>query len=659
MIIFKRSIINQKSKYWEAPLMKKQTFYVFCILFVMISGCSYFSSPAAYLDLPAVFGDNMVLQQNINAPIWGKATPGGKVTILFESQKKTAIASRDSLWQVKLESLTAGGPYEMRIIGADTITFKNVMVGEVWICSGQSNMEMPLADWGKVLNYEQEIKDANYPDIRLFHVFHTKSMSPKDNVNSEGWKSCSPVSIPNFSSTAYFFGRHLHEKLGVPVGLIHTSWGGTVAEAWTSGDYLKKMPYFKNIVEQLESGGQAEQEFEKEYNENLIEWWKKIELKVENYQTKKGENWHVPELNTSTWKKMTLPVRWEDGGMGEYDGVVWFRKTVNIPSTWIGKDLNLNLGPINDHDITWFNGHKLGSHKDSEYPRRYPVPASIIKPGRNVIAVRVLDIGGSGGIWGSAKELYLELESGVSIPLAGQWSYCKGMEMWDIPPMPQSIRAQNLPTVLYNAMLHPLIPYAMRGAIWYQGESNASRAYQYQTLFQTLIQDWRSKWGQGDFPFLFVQLANFKNIKSQPANDDWAELREAQLMALSLPNTGLAVAIDIGDELDIHPKNKQEVGRRLALNALSIAYEKDIDYSGPIYKSMTIESNKIRLAFEHADQGLVASNGSELKGFAIAGSDKNFYWADAVIDGQKCGGFQSTGGRTCSCPVCLGIESGL
>lgn len=615
--------------------MKSLLLISFLSLFSILS-CQKSYDPAQNISLNSFFTDNMVLQQKQDVPIWGTAEPGGEVIVTLNKQQKKSIVNDDGNWRVDLSPVTAGGPYELKVIGQDTIIYENVMVGEVWLCSGQSNMEMPLAGWGEVINYEQEIAEANYPDIRLFQFEHTMSAKPSTKINSDGWKQCAPSTIPEFSSTAYFFGRAVHKKLNIPIGLIHSSWGGTVVEAWTSADSLRVDPDFAEIIAATDSGGFTEENYWAVFKEKLDSWTFDIQQKIDSLGGY-DHGWEKQDFNSTGWETMELPTVWEKAGL-DVDGVVWFRKEIEIPSLWEGQNLTLSLGQINDCDVTWFNGKKVGSEGHHMIPRVYQIPDSLVRAGRNVIAVQVIDIGNKGGLYGDQGQLKIKTASQDSISLAGAWRYKVDpllLDVKEIPHQPNIPHSANRPTILYNGMIAPLIPFAIRGAIWYQGEGNSDRAYQYRRLFKTLIQDWRSHWNQGDFPFLFVQLANFMNTKPEPEEAAWAELREAQLMALSLPNTGMAVAIDIGDAIDIHPKNKQEVGKRLALNALNLVYDQEIEYSGPIYKSKTIEGNKIRLFFDHADNGLTTPDNEELKGFAIAGSDKKFHWAQAEIDSNS------------------------
>jgi sialate O-acetylesterase len=527
----------------------------------------------------------------------------------------------------------------MTISGKNTVTIKNILVGEVWVCSGQSNMQMAVT---QSANAQQEIAEADYPDIRLFTVERKVADQPQSNCVGS-WVKCSPQTVGDFSAVAYFFGRELHKELNVPVGLIHTSWGGTPAEAWTSARVLRTLADYKGVIEEIEQMRANPEPFQKKYEQQLLEWQKKIDLSEPD-----GKGCTDVNYDDSGWEQMELPNLWEQAGLADFDGLVWFRKEIDVPQLWVGKELILELGPIDDMDITWVNGTRVGGIETPGHwqtARKYKIASTVIKPGRNVIAVRVLDTGGGGGICGSAEQMKLKLAE-ATIGLAGRWRYKKGYDLKSMPPQPRPpllVNNPNAPTSLYNAMIAPLIPYGIQGAIWYQGESNASRAYQYRRLFPAMIQNWRQDWKQGDFSFLFVQLANFMAANPEPSESEWAELREAQTMTLALPNTGMAVIIDIGEANDIHPKNKQDVGKRLALWALAKTYGKELVYSGPIYKSMKIERRAIvradvtdyecviALFFDHVGSGLVAKGGEPLKGFAIAGADRKFVWADAKI----------------------------
>ncbi len=608
--------------------------FVLPILFsLIISGCT---KPAKDISLLPLFTDNMVLQQKQDIPIWGTAEPGGEVTVTLNEQEEKAIVGDDRNWKVTLSPVPAGGPYKLVVSGVETKTINNVMLGEVWICSGQSNMEMPInKEWGKVDNFEEEVANATYPNIRLFTVEKTMANTEQNHFKSDGWKECSSETVPGFSAVAYFYGRHLHNNLDIPIGLIQTAWGGTIVEAWTSAATLKEIPEFTEMVKYIESDETTYEEKLVAAKKNQAEWPDKIEKLLIDKGTQ-NQGFQNKDFNTDDWKTMELPKIWEELEI-YVDGVVWFSKDINVPESWQGEDLTLSLGKINDYDITWFNGKKVGRGTEVHESRNYKIPSSLVNKGQNRIVVQVLDIGNVGGIYGPEEEMKLTSKN-KSISLVGNWKYKIDPIKIEVKAMPKKLdqnTGANRPTVLYNAMIKPLLPYGIKGAIWYQGESNAERAYQYRNLFSSMIKDWRNVWGQGDFPFIFVQLANFMKVIEQPVEHSWAELREAQTMALELPNTGMAVTIDIGDAIDIHPTNKQDVGKRLALNALAKVYEKDIAYSGPMYNSMELEGSKIRLKFSNTNDGLKIMGNKDLKGFAIAGTDKKFVWAEAKIEGNE------------------------
>ncbi|NDW08587.1 sialate O-acetylesterase [Dysgonomonas sp. 520] len=603
------------------------------VLLLSLVFCSV--SLSAKIVLPKIFTDNMVLQQQTDAPIWGKATPEAAVKIItsWDNQSYSVKADSNGNWKVKVKTPKAGGPYTISVSDGKSLKLNNILIGEVWVCSGQSNMEMPLAGWGKVNDYENEIAKANYPQIRLLHVEQSTSTTPLDDLKATrgGWRECSPETVADFSSVAYFFGRNLNEKLNVPIGLINTSWGGTLAEAWTSGESLEYMPDFRDEVKVISSV--SEEEAQRLYEQNFEKWSRNILDNDKGY--KNGfPVWANLDANDDSWQEMSLPGFWEEKSLKDFDGIVWMRKVIDIPASWSGKELELNLAMIDDNDITYFNGEKIGETNGYNVPRKYKIPKKLVKAGKAVITVRVTDTGGGGGLYGESANMFLSLsgKKDNAISLSGMWKYYPSINLKDFDKAPQSVAGNpNRPTVLYNAMINPLVSYAIQGAIWYQGEANEERGYQYRELLPLLIRDWRKQWGR-DFPFYFVQLANYKPATSEPQESDWAELREAQLQTLCLENTGMAVTIDIGEGNDIHPKNKQDVGLRLALNARAKTYGEKVSYSGPIYDSYQLEGNKIRIRFKHTDNGLKAKNGAKLKGFAIAGSDHKFYWADAVID---------------------------
>ena len=590
----------------------------------------------AEVRLPAIIGDNMVLQQRVKVRIWGEANAGESVTVTFDKKSVGVVADAKGRWQVWIGPLNKGGPSELTING---LIIKNVLVGEVWLCSGQSNMEWPLIN---TIKGAETVAQANHPEIRLFRVEHHTSATPLTDVQGH-WVVTTPEEAANFSAVGYFFGRELYQHLKVPIGLINSSWGGTPAEAWTTHDALLSSPELKPILDKYQNSLNALPQTKETYARALAQWEEQnLYLDAGN----KGEalGYADPVASTSDWSKMDLPQQLETAGL-LIDGAIWFRKEVEVPASWAGKDLVLKLTPIDDHDVTYFNGTKIGSigrETPNSYmvPRKYTVPGSLVKAGRNVIAVRVFDSAGEGGFSrGGAMSIGPNGDGdSQAISLRGSWDYKVelGLEPkrpdWGTRPEAIGVSNQNNPSVLYNAMIAPLVPFAIRGVIWYQGESNAGRAYQYRTLFPLMIRSWRNAWGH-EFPFYFVQLANWHASKAAPDESDWAELREAQTMTLREPHTGMAVTIDIGDENDIHPRNKLDVGRRLAAWALAATYGQQVIPSGPLFDRFTIEGDKVRIRFKHA-AGLKTSDGSPVKGFAIAGEDRRFVWADARIDGD-------------------------
>ncbi|HEY3265737.1 MAG TPA: sialate O-acetylesterase [Armatimonadota bacterium] len=583
--------------------------------------------------LSPMFTDNMVLQRGIKTPIWGWANPGDAVSVAVQGKTAKAKAGPDGKWLAKVGPLTAGGPVEVSVAGPQAVVLHNVLVGDVWICSGQSNMEMGILN---LTNAEQEVANATDSDLRLFTVPHKVSTEPQEVVVGGPWEVCSPETIRHgtwggFSAAAYFFGRELRRAVGVPIGLVHTSWGGTPAESWTSGPTLaKKLPEFAPAVANVATLNEQRLHPGPSFADRVAAWWKENDP-----GSKASPGWQDPATDTSTWKTMALPGAWETKGYADFDGVMWFRRTVTVPDTLLDKAATLHLGPIDDWDTTWVNGVEVGGKQSYDAQRDYKLPDGLLKPGENTIVVRVLDGQGDGGFTGRPSDMRLDVEGLPSIPLFGDWQYRIGVAMKDAKPLPQSLDdSPYLVSSLYNGMIAPVLPYGIKGAIWYQGEANADRAYQYRTLLPVMINDWRSHWNQGAFPFFIVQLANFMKTQPEPADSQWAELREAQTMtAAHTPKTGIAMAIDIGDANDIHPKNKQEVGRRLGLSAERIAYGMDVPDSGPVYRGLKIDGGKAIISFTKTDGGLTAK-GDKLTGFQIAGADRKWFWADAEIAGN-------------------------
>jgi sialate O-acetylesterase len=574
-----------------------------------------------------LFADDAVLQQGMKVPVWGTADPGEHVTVEFFGQSVSTTADSAGKWLVQLAPMKAGGPHTLTISGKNKITLTNILVGEVWICSGQSNMERhlglqpgqkPITDW------EQEVRDATHPEIRQFYVPQTKAFAPTQTVNGH-WSVCSPETVKDFTAVGYFFGRDLHQARHVPIGLIHSSWGGTPAEAWTSEAALSRLPDFADALAEVKRLVADPAAARRETQARQEAWYARVDP-----GSQASPAWSAAGLDTSLWKSMKLPTYWEDAGYPNFDGVFWFRRTFDLPEGWDGSDADLHLGAVDDNDTTWVNGLKVGATAGWNLPRIYRVPGSVLQYTNNVIAVRVLDTGGGGGLWGGDDPMRMNVKAGGqtnSIPLTGEWLCRQSVSLTDAgwPPTDNS-QSPNAPAVLYNGMIAPLLPYALRGVIWYQGESNVGRERQYRTLFPALIADWRQAWGKGDFPFLFVQIAPFNGMTP--------EIREAQLLtAQHTRNTAMAVTVDCGDADDIHPPHKQPVGARLALAARALAYGEKLEYSGPVFESLKIKGSNAVLRFTHVGGGLAAKNGP-LRGFTIAGEDKVFHPAQAEIHGQ-------------------------
>lgn len=589
----------------------------FAFLFLCFSICSN-----ANVKLPLLFNDGMVLQRNKSIPIWGWATANEKVEIHFKKQIVKTKADKDGKWTVNLKAEKAGGPFELVVIGNNTITLKNVLVGEVWICSGQSNMEFTVK---QAMNAAQEINDADYPMIRQFLVEKEVSSTPKEHLKSAKWEVCNPATAGNFTAVGYFFAKKLYAELKIPIGIINTSWGGTCVETWTSREAFENSDEFKDMITKVPKTDMDV--LAENRKKTIIERIEKIQgSKMATDET----SFKSLAFNDINWPVMKVPNLWENQQLPNLDGVVWMRKSVVISKADTGKDALIELAKIDDQDVTYINGVEIGTTNKYDEKRVYKVPAGVLKEGNNVIAVKVIDYSGGGGIWGDEADLKLTLQNTV-IPLSGAWKF-------NVIEIKTGISPNDYPSLLYNAMINPLVPYAVQGVLWYQGEANVNRAEQYKKAFPLMIKDWRTKWNQGNFPFYFVQLSTFNEFGGDSnKGSKWAELREAQTYTLqTVANTGMAVTTDIGNAKDIHPTNKQDVGLRLAAIALNNVYGKKMVYSGPIYKSQEIKGNQIILTFGNVGSGLSTSDKNGiLKGFEIAGTDKVFHSAKAVIKNDK------------------------
>jgi sialate O-acetylesterase len=579
----------------------------------------------ADVRLPNIFGDNMILQRDKPIPVWGWADKNEKITIQFNQQTQTVKADKNGQWKVLLHPEKAGGPYNLSVKGKNALTLHDILMGDVWICSGQSNMEFHVND---VFNADKEKAASANPEIRHFYLPKDISATPKTDVKQSAWLPASPENTGAFTAVGYFFARALNEQLHVPIGLIHTSWGGTNVETWISREGLTGNPAFGDLMKNtpvlnLDS-------FALVSKTRVTKIVQSLQGGLPDAAT--AATWSAANTDDQAWLKMKVPGEWEQQQLPNFDGEVWFRSNFNIAATDAGKPAELSLGTIDDNDVTYINGTQVGATNQYNASRVYKIPAGVLKAGNNVIAVKIQDNGGGGGFTGEPADLFVNVD-GHKQPLAGNWAF----RISAVVPTNSGVGPNSYPSLLYNAMINPILPFAIKGAIWYQGESNADRAYQYRTAFPLLINDWRRLWNQGEFPFYFVQLASFNSANGNSKNGSkWAELREAQTLSLNVPNTGMAVITDIGEPKDIHPRNKQDVGKRLAAVALHDTYGQNNVFSGPVYQSMQTNGNKVTLSFSSIGGGLtVKDKYGYIRGFEIAGADQQFHYAKAYVEGDK------------------------
>lgn len=611
----------------------------------------------AKVELTPLFTDNMVFQQNCQAPVWGKAAPGATVSVTPSWNGKTyrTTAGADGKWSVKIDTPKGSfKKYTVTISDGEPVVLKNVLVGEVWLASGQSNMQMPVESWrAERINQEDIAGASQYSGLRLLQVSRATGMKEHDyfSADFDKWKESAPETIRNFSAAAWYFGRKLMEELKVPVGVIHTSWGGTIIEAWMSEGAISQYPELAEALAQVKSLSDNEADRQNTFEEEIAAFTKKVNLQDKG---KSGEVavWARPDMDDSSWKSIQLPAKVQELWPST-NGIFWLRKVVDVPASWAGKDLTLSLGPVDDFDETYWDGELVGHGEHWNKAREYTVPARLVKGGRTVITIRCTDDHGDGGLYGASDLLFLQAPDGQKISLANEWKITLSVSFEGMPK--STAREPNMPTVLYNAMIRPLAPFAIKGAIWYQGESNAGRAYRYRDLMQSMILDWRALW-EYDFPFYITQITGYQGVNENPGDDGWAELREAQaLAAKTLDRCGMACIIDLGEAEDIHPVRKREVGDRLARLALANDYGKKIVADGPRFESYKVQDGSIVINFTDVADGLrIIPTGDfakerygtlnervqkaeegVLSGFQIAGPDKVWHWADARIQGNQ------------------------
>jgi sialate O-acetylesterase len=594
-------------------------------LFIFILTIYFNTCVFGQVVLPKLISDGMVLQRDVDLKIWGWASPGEKVTIHFTEQVYSTETDNDGKWAITLPPHALGGPYQMRIEASNILIIDDILLGDVWIASGQSNMELTME---RVKDkYPQVVSWVNNHRIRQFEVPDTYSFSgPNTDLKGGRWLSASVNDILQFSAVAYFFANELYQEYGIPIGIINASLGGSPAEAWISAEALKKFPHHYTELKKFKNPELIRQ-IEMDNKKKTTQWFEALNWKDAGIKY----NWARAELEDDDWAQMNVPGYWSDYKLEEVNGAVWFRKEIEVTADKVSKKAHIVLGRIVDADSVFINGHFVGTTSYQYPPRKYSIPDGIIREGRNIIAVRIINQSGKGGF--VPDKPYSLVFNKDSLDLTGPWKYQLGASM---EPMERQTTVRWKPGGLYNAMIAPLLEYPMKGVLWYQGESNTANPGEYEDLMRTLIGDWREKWQQGEFPFIIVQLANFMEPDELPSESNWADLRQAQSNTVSLPNTGLVVAIDAGEWNDIHPMDKKIIGQRLALQARKLAYgEKKLFASGPQLKSISREGNQLILTFSETGSGLVAIDGQELKHFAIAGDDTGFEWANATIKGDQ------------------------
>lgn len=576
----------------------------------------------ANVQMPLLFDNGMVLQRDKPIPVWGWADAHEKVEIRFHGQTIRTKADKNGKWSVHMKPEIAGGPYTLSIKGKNTIVLTDVLVGEVWLCSGQSNMEFTVA---RAMDAKKEINDADFPMIRQFLVEKDVASTPQSNLKGGHWDVCNSNTVGDFTAVGYFFAKKLYAELKIPIGIINSSWGGTCVETWISREAFQNSGEFKDMIADMPNV---------DMDLLMASKMQSLKDKVQELQGASVDrinetSYMEPTFNDTGWPEMNAPELWENQQLSGLDGTVWMRKSVLLSPEDAQHGALLELAQIDDQDVTYINGIEVGTTDGYDVSRTYEIPAEVLKEEQNTIAIRITDRTGGGGIWGDPSNLKLTLKNST-VPLSGPWKF-------NVVDIKSSISPNTYPSLLFDAMINPLIPYAFQGVLWYQGESNVSRAEQYTKAFPLLINDWRKKWDQGDFPFYFVQLSSFDEFKGNSnSGSTWAELREAQTKTLEVAHTGMCVTTDIGNAKDIHPKNKQDVGLRLAAIALHNVYQKDVVFQGPTYKGMAVKDQHIILSFDTNGSGLMTPDKyGYLKGFEVAGPDRVFHYAKAYIKDDK------------------------
>ena len=594
---------------------------LFLLLFIF-----YFNEPVyGQIKLPHFFDNHMVLQREKEIPIWGSASPGTKIKIKLANHSIITVTDNQGKWMLHIPPIEAGGPFDLKVYendeGNPSVEFYDILIGDVWLASGQSNMEWQVQ---QSTSGKEEIPKAYNNNIRFFKVPHNFSLEPLSDVLEANWKICDSTSVKDFSAVAYFFSKKIQNEVGVPIGIIQSTWGGTPVEAWTSREMLYTNSEAKDKV--LQNDTITIEHFVKD-TVDLKKFWDIV------YNPKRNTEITIPQsaYDDSDWKTVSVPGVISDWEPKFYEGMIWLRKNVNLKSEFINGDLSLNLGHPEMNYTLYFNGAEICKNVwNANESHSYTIPNSLVKNGENCITLRMAALWGGGGLNPPAEDIYLS-NGEEKISLTGKWKYKKNLE----PIIPKIYYYHQYPTYIFNGMLNPIIPFGLKGFIWYQGENNEDDAFNYRKLFPMLITDWRIRFQQGYLPFLFVQLPNYYKSEKIPSDGKWAVLRESQYNTLSLPNTGMTSIIDLGEAQNIHPTNKKDVGNRLATVAEKMVYGKQIIASGPKFKSYQIEENEVHIQFTETGKGLTTKNNKPAKGFAIAGKDKKFFWAKARIEENK------------------------
>lgn len=600
--------------------MKKTTRYIFCLLISLLLA----EIGHAKVNLPSLISDGMVLQRDREIVVWGTADAGERIDIRFLGEGYTTNADESGNWTLTLPPIKAGGPFVMQI---NEVEVSDILVGDVWLCSGQSNMEFPIS---RVLDlYRDEVENDANPMIRhikipLAYNFH----APQSQTNPTAWSELTPENALRFSAIAYFFAKEQYAQTGIPVGLINASVGGSPAEAWISEEQLAHFPAHLNERDICRSDEYVEQV--KSLDRARRHHWHQV-----LYQSDKGlhsdMHWFADDYDDSHWSSVDLfDQSWGSDGLNPIHGAHWFRREFVVPAASAGAPALLRLGCLVDADSVFINGTLVGTTAYQYPPRIYPIPAGILRAGENNVTLRLISHAGFPGV--VPDKPYKIVLNQCEIDLEGEWKYQLGTPM---PPLQGETFFQYKPTGLYNAMIAPLANYNIKGVLWYQGESNTGRYNEYYSLMEALIVDWRQLWQQPELPFLMVQLANFMEDPPHPAESHWAALRnEQRQLSRSIPHTGLVVTIDLGEWNDIHPLNKKDVGQRLSLQAQRVADgDRSVVADGPIFQSMTAKGDKLILSFEEGTNHLQAVD--VLRGFEIAGIDGEMQWAEATIQGNN------------------------